>query len=586
MIPLSHHHLTHVAQLEPTSQVSDACASYADLDALNHQLQPYVHNLVNNTDFFSYYRLNLYNKRCPFWNDENGMCGNIACAVTTLENEEDIPPIWRAEELSKLEGPKAQHPGRKQQKERDRPLLDQLGRDVGESCVVEYDDECDERDYCVPEDEGAAGKGDYVSLTQNPERYTGYAGEGAKQVWEAIYRENCFSRPQAVDTRSPSAGSLSSVPDSGPFSPNQAQAAQDFRQVLRAHDRQQALESGKPEDALELEDDCLEKRVFYRVISGMHASISTHLCYDFLNQTTGEWGPNLQCYTERLHRHPERISNLYFNYALVLRAVDKLRDHIDAYTFCTGDPVQDRKTRDMLRSLADTIPPGSRIFDESVMFTDHTTALVSGSAGLSLKEDFRNRFRNVSRIMDCVGCDKCRLWGKLQTNGFGTALKVLFEYGNGHDAKGAGEMLVEKPVLRRTELVALINTLDKISAALRSLEHFRNMLAAAESTDSAAPHAYSHGSDEVNDYPCADNDSCLSSHAPLNEEDESIGDIFRQEFTLLFRAVKFVIRQWIETPRKIGIIIYIEFMRLTEFWLGWPVRERSWNFHFPTRDEL
>lgn len=28
--------------------------------------------------------------------------------------------------------------------------------------------------------------------------------------------------------------------------------------------------------------------------------------------------------------------------------------------------------------------------------------------------------------MDCVGCDKCRLWGKLQTQGLGTALKILF----------------------------------------------------------------------------------------------------------------------------------------------------------------
>lgn len=44
-----------------------------------------------------------------------------------------------------------------------------------------------------------------------------------------------------------------------------------------------------------------------------------------------------------------------------------------------------------------------------------------------LKEEFKEHFRNVSRIMDCVGCDKCRLWGKIQTTGVATALKVLFE---------------------------------------------------------------------------------------------------------------------------------------------------------------
>jgi ERO1-like protein beta len=44
-----------------------------------------------------------------------------------------------------------------------------------------------------------------------------------------------------------------------------------------------------------------------------------------------------------------------------------------------------------------------------------------------LREEFKAHFRNVSRIMDCVGCDKCRLWGKVQITGLATAMKVLFE---------------------------------------------------------------------------------------------------------------------------------------------------------------
>lgn len=163
---------------------------------------------------------------------------------------------------------------------------------------------------------------------------------------------------------------------------------------MREHGRLQAQQSGIPEDPLEFEDECLEKRVFYRVISGMHAAISTHLCHDYLNQTTGEWGPNLQCYKERLHEHPERISNLYFNYAFVLRAVGKLRDYVQDYTFCTGDPVEDKKTKKMITTLAAAIPPGPQIFDESIMFQDKYSDPALG--GISLKEDFRNRFRNVS----------------------------------------------------------------------------------------------------------------------------------------------------------------------------------------------
>lgn len=562
-----------IFQLEPKAQVSDACASYADLNTLNDKLHPYVRNLANNTDFFSYYRLNLYNQKCPFWNDENSLCGNRACAVDTLDNEEDIPQIWRTEELSKLEGPKAHHPGKKQQRERQRPLMGELGDDVGESCVVEYDDECDERDYCVPEDQSASSKGDYVSLAENLERFTGYSGEGPHQVWEAIYRENCFSKP--LPSKLGAAVPGLSAPSSG-FSFDQAQAAQEFKQVVKAHDRQQALQSGAPLDTLDFEDECIEKRVFYRVISGMHASISTHLCYDYLNQTTGEWGPNLECYKERLHHHPERISNLYFNYALVLRAVGKLRDYVQDYTFCTGDQEQDSKTKQMITVLADAIPAGPQIFDENVMFQDNT------AHGISLKEDFRNRFRNVSRIMDCVGCDKCRLWGKVQTAGFGTALKVLFEFG--HDEAGQ-----EKPLLRRTELVALINTLDKISSAMKALEHFKRMIMAEIDGESSDIPEISKPSvianfDDLDDLDDFEDFSSTKKKAPKKQQ--TVKEIFWEEFDLVWKAYKFVLMSWAELPFKIPSIVALEVERLYDFWLGRPIRPRSWEIRFPKKDEL
>ncbi|KAK0946870.1 endoplasmic oxidoreductin-1 [Friedmanniomyces endolithicus] len=566
--PASSHTSPDVCALEPEAKVSDACASYADLDTLNNRLYPYIRNLANNTDFFSYYRLNLYDKECPFWSDENGLCGNIACAVTTLENETQIPQIWRAEKLSALEGPKAQHPGRQQQRERQRPLLDQLGTGVGESCVVEYDDECDDRDYCMPEDETASGKGDYVSLAENPERFTGYAGEGAHQVWEAIYRENCFSRPSTGENSASMAGLSAQFPT---LSENQAHAAMDFKHVMKA-----AIKSGVAEQALDTEEECLEKRVFYRVISGMHASISTHLCHDYLNQTTGQWGPNLQCYKERLHDHPERLSNLYFNYALVLRAVGKLRDYVQDYTFCTGDPEQDQLTKDMIKKLAGAIPAGPQIFDESVMFTDQT------ADGISLKEDFRNRFRNVSRIMDCVGCDKCRLWGKIQTNGFGTALKVLFEFGNGH----VGD---QKPLLRRTELVALINTLDKISAAMKALETFRDMIVAErDGTESveqaklpqASPAEMAASLDDFDDFTDGEADQ------GAGDDEQSLTDVFREEFGLIFRAWVYVLKSWVGAPKKLGTIALLELSRLWDYWLGKPMRPRSWEFKGPDFREL
>jgi len=78
-----------------------------------------------------------------------------------------------------------------------------------------------------------------------------------------------------------------------------------------------------------------------------------------------------------------------------MRAVGKIRQHISDYSFCSEDPEQDLRTKNSVLRLASALPSGPEIFDETVMFQDPDTMV--------LKEDFRNRFRNVSRIMDCVG---------------------------------------------------------------------------------------------------------------------------------------------------------------------------------------
>jgi ERO1-like protein beta len=422
------------------------------------------------------------------------MCANIACAVNTIDNQEDIPEIWRAEELGKLAGPKAKHPKDRNKKATESPLGGQLGEDTEESCVVE-EDECDERDYCVPEDETGTN-GEYVSLVDNPERFTGYAGAGSDNVWKSIYRENCFSKSE--DSKTPPAAS---------------QAKQGFENVMHeklTHHVEKDLE-GKLSllEKTEVDDQCLEKRVFYRIISGMHASISVHLCWDYLNQSTGEWGPNLDCFINRFRGHPERIQNIYFNYAILLRAVSKLKNYLPQYTFCSGDHLQNRLTKAKMLKLANTIPSEPMIFDEQKMFQEEAAVL---------KEEFRNRFRNVSRVMDCVGCDKCRLWGKIQTQGYGTALKILFEFDENVDPS-------ENPPLRRTELVALINTLDRVSHSLSVLPKFQEMWEQRNKMQEL---------DDSNDLP----------HPSFSEQ-------FWTEWNLVWATFWFVIKSWYELPRTL-----------------------------------
>lgn len=123
--------------------------------------------------------------------------------------------------------------------------------------------------------------------------------------------------------------------------------------------------------------------------------------------------------------HPDRLQNLYFAYTMMLRALSKSADYLrsERVELCTGDDKIDQQTRHALDQLIATAQAYPGTFDETSMF--------ASSQRQNLKEEFKMHFRNVSRIMDCVGCDKCRLWGKLQIMGLGTGLKLLFEYEEG-----------------------------------------------------------------------------------------------------------------------------------------------------------
>ena len=63
-----------------------------------------------------------------------------------------------------------------------------------------------------------------------------------------------------------------------------------------------------------------------------------------------------------------------------------------------------------------------------------------------------------------MGCERCRLWGKLQFLGLGTAMKILFA----DDASSIG-------TLSRNEVVALLNVLHRLSMSLSAIEIMRDL---------------------------------------------------------------------------------------------------------------
>merc|ERR1712137_9704 len=252
---------------------------------------------------------------------------------------------------------------------------------------------------------------EYINLQLNPERNTGYGGPHAQKIWRAIYMENCFS--------------------------------------------------GK------LEHQCLEERAFYRLVSGIHGSTAIQVAERFkiLSQPqklTGEhfgadrweFEANLDFFVNSIGRWPDRATNIYFTWSVLLRAFHKARDFLENYNFNTGNSTDDVRTREVISSILAEGECPTAGFDEKSMFT-------GGQYKDILKKEFKAKFRNVSRIMDCVACQNCRIHGKLSMLGIATALKVLLDQD-------------EVPLnLQRNEIIALANTLLKFSESIRVIATMR-----------------------------------------------------------------------------------------------------------------
>ena len=134
-------------------------------------------------------------------------------------------------------------------------------------------------------------------------------------------------------------------------------------------------------------------------------------------------------------------------------------------TFDTGDAEDDAETARLVR-LA--LGGDSGVYDACPLPFDEGR-MWQGEGSAMRREQLMNNLRNVSAIMDCVGCEKCRLWGKLQVLGIASSMKVL--------SATEGE---PTPVLARNEIVALVNSLARFSEAIRSVAEMDDALAKRE----------------------------------------------------------------------------------------------------------
>jgi hypothetical protein len=87
----------------------------------------------------------------------------------------------------------------------------------------------------------------------------------------------------------------------------------------------------------------------------------------------------------------------------------------------------------------------------------------------AVAHELAEHFRNItSNIMDCVACQKCKLWGKIQMHGLGTAFRILIKES---DQKELAHMH-----LTRHEITSLINAISKLSRSIQFLADFDQLL--------------------------------------------------------------------------------------------------------------
>lgn len=101
----------------------------------------------------------------------------------------------------------------------------------------------------------------------------------------------------------------------------------------------------------------------------------------------------------------------------------------------------------------------SSSFNESAIFST-----VDSFQRELLLAEIRDKFYNISRVFDCIGCDKCRFNGKVQITGLGAAMKVLFQT----------QQQLDKQVqsLEDIEIIGLLNLVAKLSESLEYYEAF------------------------------------------------------------------------------------------------------------------
>eukprot|EP00953_Heterococcus_sp_UTEX-ZZ885_P014051 7998-Heterococcus_DN1.PRE.3 len=440
-----------------TGTVDDCCIDFRTVDlATRDYFLPLLRSLQQST-FFKYFKVDL-SKDCPFWH-EDGQCVERACALDECDPK-DIPRQWLEQDIV------TDKSSRIRQFARAAGLVgksaEQLEKECEHSAVVEKELGVIDHSHSDPQADSFNPWDEMASLSN---------------VWTEQEEQE-----ENMDACLASMSQLHRVADV------QFVYYETSSQSLRCVD---CGTNGANTTPLDMHVYCSKW-----LMSGLQSSITTQIAADY-HFEDDHWGPNIQFFTSAVGAHPDRLTNLYFAYLFCLRALAKAAPLLQQYDYSTGNAAADNVTAALMRGLvkcepsllldANLLESGISVavnrnattasaqcmrgFDEKGMFEvsidgppqSEEAYQLELRANADLKDQFIHKFQNISRIMDCVGCEKCKMWGKLETLGIGTAIKIIL----------ASESDEEVQALSRNEVIALVNTAAQLAKSVGSVPHWK-----------------------------------------------------------------------------------------------------------------
>ena len=141
----------------------------------------------------------------------------------------------------------------------------------------------------------------------------------------------------------------------------------------------------------------------------------------------------------------------------MLKAVNKAVPFLLEYDFSSGNKTEDAMTTKIIKEIFRYELHDMDLIEDAFQDTYEYFDNFTSSNRIS---ELIIRFRNISSIIDCVTCSKCRMHAKLEVFGIATMLKIMFS--------SSTEDL--KKSMSRNELVSFINLFAKLSKSVSNIQ--------------------------------------------------------------------------------------------------------------------